>query len=438
MKPEFDNGIGKLYHADARKIPLDDRSVHCVVTSPPYWGLRDYGLGEWIGGDDGCAHKQKMFYDVFTDLYRFKPFIVDCEFCSAKLKQAGIGNERTLSEHVENIVAVGREVHRVLRDDGTFWLNYGDAYAGSGRGSGSMKMGKINAGSKGTHGLSADRSGMLPAKNLYGLPWRIAFALQDDGWILRSAIVWHKPAPMPESVTDRPTSAYEMIFLFAKQGKYFYDGEPLRREWKGSDPGVPWEAIGASRSGKQQGDDPNAKNGISHKRGGGDHIARGANARNVWTINTQGRPDAHFATFPDELPRRCIVAGTSEHGVCADCGSQWEREFEQSAKIERVDPGHKYADGASENGKNGNSIRQAIVARRAAGLSDDSFGKRTIGWRATCDCEAGIVPATVLDPFVGSGTTVEVAQRLGRRGIGLDLNAEYLEIAKQRIGLVLL
>ena len=160
-----------------------------------------------------------------------------------------------------------------------------------------------------------------------GLPWRVAFALQDDGWILRSAIVWHKPNPMPESVRDRPTNAYEMIFefepmegyenifLFSKQQRYYYDAESIRQssnrggersygtKWANDTTGVRHSAKGIHNPEYIKGDT--------------------ANARNVWTIPTQGRPDAHFATFPDEIPRRCILAGTSEHGVCADCGSQW-------------------------------------------------------------------------------------------------------------------
>ena len=186
MSEYWSNGVATLHQADARAMPLPDASVHCVVTSPPYWGLRDYGL------------------------------------------QDGIGLEPTLGEWVANIVAVMREVRRVLRDDGTCWLNLGDAYTGGGRGShdrGDAMQGS-NPGSK-VEPLPMWSHG-LPAKNLMGQPWRVAFALQDDGWILRSAVVWHKPNPMPESVTDRPTNAYEMVFLLSKQGRYFYDAEAMR------------------------------------------------------------------------------------------------------------------------------------------------------------------------------------------------------------------
>ena len=196
--PHWTNGVTTLYEADARAMPLPDKSVHCVITSPPYFGLRDYQLGD-----------------------------------------KGIGLEATLGEWVGNIVETAREVRRVLRDDGTFWLNVGDAYAGSSKGrnaDGSPSVGgaiqrghrgsadgiirgKRNERGQGSGGWSAGDIAVdgLPAKNLMGQPWRVAFALQDDGWILRSAIVWNKPNPMPESVDDRPTSAYEMIFLLTKR-----------------------------------------------------------------------------------------------------------------------------------------------------------------------------------------------------------------------------
>ena len=181
-KPFWSNGVVDLYEADARALPLADKSVHCVVTSPPYWGLRDYSLDA-----------------------------------------TGIGLEATLGEWVENIVAVMREVRRVLRDDGTVWLNLGDAYAAN----------RTYQVTDNKHRDVGNNTGMkvpegLKPKDLMGQPWRVAFALQDDGWILRSAIVWHKPNPMPESVTDRPTSSYEHIFLLSKQGRYFYDAEAIR------------------------------------------------------------------------------------------------------------------------------------------------------------------------------------------------------------------
>ena len=343
------NGVSTLHQADAREIPLPDASVHCVVTSPPYWGLRYYGL------------------------------------------EAGIGLEPTLGEWVENVVEVMREVRRVLRDDGTVWLNLGDAYSGGGRGTNTNGM----------HGLLPEKGSGLEPKNLMGQPWRVAFALQDDGWILRSAIVWHKPNPMPESVTDRPTSAYEMVFLLSKQGRYFYDAEAVREESK-----------------KQ-----NAPRGDESKVARLSYFSNPrVNARNVWTIPTQGRPDAHFATFTDELPRRCILAGTSEHGVCVDCGAPWVLE------VDRLDTGR-----CSGGGGRRRAPEQRDSKSNTLGVIKET---QAIGWRATCDHNANTVPATVLDPFVGSGTSCAIAQTLGRRSIGLDLNPEYLDIAAKRIGAV--
>ena len=217
MKPYWTNGVATLHHADARAIPLPDGSVHCVVTSPPYWGLRDYGLAKWVGGDPECSHAKRLNKSIGIGVgeehnnHNNEPWMGGiCGHCGAKQEAVGIGLEATLGEWVANIVAVMREVRRVLRDDGTCWLNLGDAYS-------SIGHKKSNSG-YGTTGLAGgtpqthhplrrenDTSDMgLPHKSLMGQPWRVAFALQDDGWILRSAIVWHKPNPMPESVTDRP------------------------------------------------------------------------------------------------------------------------------------------------------------------------------------------------------------------------------------------
>ena len=346
----WSNGISTLVHADARDLPLPGGSVHCVVTSPPYFGLREYGVED------------------------------------------AIGNEDTIADHIENLRVVFREIRRVLRDDGTVWLNYGDSYVSHQMDEG--YNGEPNLTRKGRR--SSNQSGQLNkaaasglrSKNLIGMPWRIAFALQDDGWILRSAIVWHKLNPMPESVKDRPSSTYENIFLFSKQDRYFYDGEAVRRVESG-----------------------------------------GANARNVWTFATQSRTDLHFATFPDELPRRCILAGTSAKGACSECGKQWERVIEKPEMPHDIDPITKYGENS-----NGERIRRMIQSRRARGISDtDGWSAKTVGWQPTCGCEAEVVPATVFDPFVGSGTSCAVAQALGRRSVGTDLNHEYLGIAMKRI-----
>ena len=209
--PYWSNGVATLYQADARAIPLPDGSVHCCVTSPPYWGLRDYGLSAWYGGDPECSHlrlakdRQKAhgLTDRFPETAAYGGDAVEpwpagvCGHCGATQQAAGIGLEPTLSDWLANIVAVSREVWRVLRDDGTYWLNLGDAYAGGGRrqeGDTPESVGGLSGKSKGIFGARPQPMSAhgLPAKNLMGQPWRAAFALQDDGWILRSAIVWHK------------------------------------------------------------------------------------------------------------------------------------------------------------------------------------------------------------------------------------------------------
>ena len=287
----FDNGVAQLQQADARSLPLADASVHCVVTSPPYWGLRDYGVDE------------------------------------------GIGLEPTLGEWLANMRQAAAEAWRVLRNDGTFWLNVGDAYAGSwgaqSRGADGdpeaigLSGGQVHAAPKGTHTGSSKRTG-LKAKSLIGMPWRVALALQEDGWILRSAIVWAKPNPMPESVTDRPTRGYEEVFLLAKRGRYFYDADAIREPYSPATMQRVSQSTFDRQTGgpKDYGGNRSMRRGVENLKaridGDSDQQANGANARDVWTIATQPRREAHFATFPDELARRCILAGCPEDGTVLD------------------------------------------------------------------------------------------------------------------------
>lgn len=418
------NGIVNLYHADARALPLDDASVHCAITSPPYWGLRNYGLGEWTGGDAECDHKRNLAPSAKSTLSkgsdgRSYPSSNEtsmgwiggiCGHCGATQSAEGIGLEPTLGEWLYNMRAVGREVWRVLRDDGTWWCNIGDAYANNSVGGASPdgeRRGRKNLATTLHNHSGLSRGSGLPSKNLLGMPWRLAFALRDDGWIVRSDIIWHKPNPMPESVRDRPTSAHEHIFLLTKRPRYFYDAEAVR-DYSGNG----W------RSNKFAARSPERHAG-ENRTVPSDEQPAGANARNVWTIPSQGRSDAHFATFCDELPRRCILAGTSERGVCADCGAPWERVVENHPQ---------------ERQRSGGKLNQHMDRNDADGLMRvGETNRKAIGWQPTCACDADTLPPTVLDPFIGSGTTAAVAQSLGRRAIGVDLNPEYLEIARRRI-----
>ena len=321
----------QILQGDCREIlkTLPDESVHCVVTSPPYFGLRDYGV-------DGQ-----------------------------------MGLEATPDEFIEELVSVFREVRRVLRSDGTCWLNIGDSYANDGKWGGSTG-GKHASGLHGANGLGRQRTqtGLKP-KDLMMMPARLALALQGDGWWIRSEIVWHKENPMPESAKDRPTSAHEKIFLLTKSARYFYDADAVRQpsNYDPTKAKMPdgWDtgpgAHGAiHRSGREKGRKADKQRGLTPRHQG--HInhttldetprGKGANLRNVWGFATSPFREAHFATFPPQLAERCIKAGCPEGG-------------------------------------------------------------------------------TVLDPFGGAGTTGLVADRLERNAILIELNPEYIDIAERRI-----
>lgn len=552
-------------------------SVHCAVTSPPYWGLRDYGV------------------------------------------EGQIGLEPTPDAFVAEMVDVFREVRRVLRDDGTLWLNIGDSYAGSGRGGYPGGAGTLNGSVEGQNNSREARMvqsrrrdnepvprsdvsflGLKP-KHLCMIPWRVALALQADGWWIRSVIVWAKKSPMPESVKDRPTSSWEPIFLMAKSERYFYDAEAVRQPL--SEAAVERQKYGFKHmygniiAANQHAD---ARSFEDAKSYGADDVPSGANLRNVWHLgpepfsesleivhwlpveagacgdgirrtpsegcpvhgcrdprpdderagdqttrspgsvirpgaeqyrvryasslnlgeldrvhswdcscplcsqtaierSTQSRktghapattppctpssgtgigmsdksgphatigsaehtPESrtvedsasrgpgscgdqttsrsvgsctceyhrrytkktdHFATFPTEIPRRAIKAGTSEKGCCPACGAPWRRIVARE-KLTRHRPNAiTKRDGADGTGNH--------CANTVAGVAT-----RTTGWEPTCQCPpADPVPCTVLDPFLGSGTTVAVARELGRHGVGCELNPEYAALARIRIG----
>lgn len=353
---------------DARKLPLRDQSVQCVVTSPPYWGLRNYGLPPLVWDDPGgCEHEwgelirgssQSGSLEGST-LAGTPPGIerrpkwssAFCLHCPAW--RGSLGLEPTPDLHVAHLVDIFREVRRVLRDDGTVWLNLGDSYAGSLKGSAPNHPGyggpkqRTNAGSIGL--LPAKNLPGLKSKDLVGIPWRVAFALQADGWYLRSDIVWAKPNPMPESVRDRPTRSHEYLFLLSKNQRYYYDSgaikEPSTRQSglaanfarTTKDHVIPGQSVAQHRLNRVATEDSGSRN-----------------RRSVWFLPTQPYRGAHFATFPEKLVEPCILAGVPLGGV-------------------------------------------------------------------------------VLDPFVGSGTTVIVAQRLGRVGIGVDLKLDYLRLAQGRL-----
>jgi DNA modification methylase len=301
----------QILTGDCREVlpTMEAGSVQCCVTSPPYWGLRDYGTAQWEGGDAACEHTStRRGYDSADKEATNRgssrdPIYGNCRLCGARRIDSQLGLEATPEEYIANMVAVFRAVWRVLRDDGTLWVNMGDSYAGSntiGWREGNLLK---NGGNSNRDGVG--RVPGLKPKDLCMMPARLAMALQADGWYLRSEIVWAKPNPMPESVTDRPTKAHEMIYLLAKQERYFYDAEAIREEsvtvnprGLSPNPGVKNIALGkAGRSttlGKWTQDDK----------------LSGRNKHSVWTIATQPYAEAHFATFPEEIPKLCILAGS--------------------------------------------------------------------------------------------------------------------------------
>lgn len=487
---------------------LPDESVHCVVTSPPYWGLRDYKVEPTVfGGDPECGHdwgpvelgkrKDMLPIDVTTSVARSGTDERQdgashnggrfCVKCGAWL--GTLGNEPTLDLHIDHLVEIFREVRRVLRKDGVLWLNYGDAYANDGKWGGSTG-GKHAAGLHGQTGIGRQKvtTGLKP-KDLLMMPSRVALALQADGWWLRSEIVWHKPNPMPESTTDRPTNAHEKLFLLSKSGStlfwthpehpgvrscpkpdrywrhketreetreepenwratkewsklnywrgydYYYDAVAVREVGQSGPSDIKKMAEGKERIGGKHKrlDDPLSRASSATNIGRKRSVATPGhrNHRNVWTIATAPYRGAHFATFPPDLVEPCIKAGTSEKGACAECGAPWTR------------TGNKTLVPTAKAAKTG-----VIDDRDLSADSNDGGANRqkdghipgwrneftTTGWAPTCGCDAGDpVPAVVLDCFAGAGTVGLVADQLGRSSVLIEINPDYAEMARNRI-----
>jgi DNA modification methylase len=405
-----DSGEAKLYYgldvSEGLKL-LPDASVHMVATSPPYWGLRDYGV------------------------------------------EGQLGSEETLEEYVARLVKVFREVARVLRPDGTLWLNLGDSYVSSPTGNMGTKSKLHEAYTSETYTSTIENQytkrsrpptpSNLKPKDLVGIPWRVALALQADGWYLRSDIVWAKSACMPESIRDRPTRAHEYVFLFAHPdsgGRYFYDADAIREgshthTRKGTKGGHKLTQMGGYKglAGGTLKRDPDEPYGFAR-----DITTVGRNKRSWWNINPKPYKGAHFAVWPPKLVEPMIKAGTSEKGCCPTCGSQWERVVE---KVIPTDPGRS-EDAQHVQAADQLSARAASTgARRLGQAYQDQLDKnpsKTIGWRPTCECpEHKPVRAVVLDPFSGSATTGMVALGIRRDYIGIDLNEDDLPMAQARI-----
>ena len=301
---------------------LPDQCVNTCITSPPYWGLRDYGTATWIGGDPNCNHMRdsKVNPSGNTDTGHKAMFEKDnavgdaiykseCPKCGAKRKDQQLGIEETPDQFVKNLVNVFREVRRVLKDDGTVWLNLGDSYCGTGHKKDSIDPlisgGKARNGQK--FALNNKIEG-LKSKDLVGIPWKVAFALQADGWYLRQDIIWHKPNPMPESVKDRCTKSHEYIFLLSKNAHYYFDHESIKEGTTTKD------NIIRNRDETKLNNTP----GRTRMEGLKTNEYETKNKRSVWTVTTKPYSEAHFATYPHDLIIPCIKAGCPENGTVLD------------------------------------------------------------------------------------------------------------------------
>ena len=310
-----------------RLADIPDNTIQTCVTSPPYWGLRDYGTASWDGGDPACDHQGKPMAtkaninrncgtgnDIKNATAR--EFYKDiCGKCGATRIDSQIGLEQTPDEYVEQMVAVFREVRRVLKDDGTLWLNLGDSYAGNN--SRASNNGRAGFGTK-REGVFTKTGEGLKDKDLVGIPWRVAFALQADGWWLRQDIIWHKPNPMPESVTDRCTKAHEYLFLLTKSAKYHFDHKAIAELSTSFNPKP------SERQGPKNIIGNMSERGVTRTTEGlnlksqSEKTKEFRNRRSVWTIATKPFRGAHFAVMPETLVEPCILAGSQPNDTILD------------------------------------------------------------------------------------------------------------------------
>lgn len=425
-----------LLQGDCRNVlaTLPDESVQCCITSPPYWGLRDYRTASWEGGDQNCDHvadqsKTKKFgNDAFNEDRPSREetktagyyFDKVCGKCGATRIDAQLGLEQSPEEYVDNLVEVFREVRRVLRDDGTLWLNLGDSYTSGNRADRDPALVSSSSGlTNRSNGLNRARTPVgLKPKDLVGIPWRVAFALQADGWWLRQDIIWAKPNPMPESVTDRCTKSHEYIFLLTKSVKYYFDNDAIKEN---STSFVAGTETNIRFGGNKYGD---SEEQLHRTKSGNEYTDSGKrNKRSVWTVSTRPFKEAHFATFPPELIEPCVLASTSHFGMCAECNAPYKRIVERGEIPDRttrdntlgVIPGR-------DKTTRLNTVDMAVIPTT------------TTGWGKTCTCATDAVkPCVILDPFSGAGTTGVVAIKHSRCYIGTELNPDYVEMSRKRI-----
>lgn len=421
-----------IQHDARTRWPLPDNSVDVIVTSPPYWGLRDY---------------------KHTDQ---------------------IGQERTPEEFIQTMVHVFTEGNRVLKEGGSLWLNLADTYwGGKGQSGGAWQGDHLNGDGqnftqKGQTRPQDRRHPFIKPKDLVGIPWEVALALRNAGWYLRQDIIWNKPNPLPESMNDRCSKSHEYLFFLTKGRNYFFDQVAIMQPVKDVSAVRLSQDLGAQNGSQRT---PGKTNGTMKAVPG--KVEGMANKKSVWTVATKGfdgefctacrryyegrtrglirtetviekgkevkrnycqcgRHDAwvaHFATFPEELIIDCIKASTSQEGNCATCGAPWERVTESAFDVDTDgDTNSRY-----EKGSTANRLAMKRQAAREQGLEYSST-RRTVGWKPTCACarEEKVRPV-VVDPFMGGATTAMVALSLGCDFIGLELNQDYIDLATNRI-----
>lgn len=369
---------------------MEPDSVQMVVTSPPYWGLRDNGTGP-----------------------------------------GQLGMEPTPGEYVDRMVGIFREVRRVLRPDGVVFLNLGDCYIAHVNGN----QDELRNPGLGPYGVQANRPESragdfvrnmasdirmapnrrpvagLKNKDLVGIPWRVALALQADGWWLRRDIIWHIPNPSPESVTDRPARSHEYVFLLAKSERYFYDCEAVK------------EPVSGTANPRGTGINRKAREGVAHmSRQNSSYSAAitglvaTRNQRSVWRVPVQPYHGSHYAVYPPRLVEPCILAGSSPY-ACGICGAPWRREVEVYYEKHRDGGVHRF-----QRRRDGSGAPHRVVRR-----------SRLSGWSPTCEHQDRSGRCVVFDPFLGSGTTAMVAERLGRHWLGFEQDARCEALIQERV-----
>lgn len=482
-----DGEFCKLYlgHVIDRLKEMPAKSVQCVVTSPPYWGLRDYGMVEkfkteeqalqWasqtaarlnrdFGGSTVRHNTKGTTYDAQNKLWLGRVG-TETLLCGKVWGQIGSEPSPDCGTHgkaqcgkcfVCSMVEVCAEIYRVLRDDGVFWLNLGDSYSGGKTGRadlsnlkgsfGNRDLTQVKSGDKyhGTQSSQRKPEG-IPSGNLIGIPWRVALALQEWGWVLRQDVIWSKPSPMPESVRNRCTKSHEYIFLLTKSMNYFYDADAIREPLK---LGADHDRTRGDHRIQTPGDDyTTGSKGSAGLRGQMTSNPDGRNKRSVWRVSSQGYPGAHYAVFPPKLIEPCILSGTSPK-CCGNCSAPWRRVTVEK-KLKRDRP-NDYVKRTGEEGT-GNSCANSVAGVEVKTLrfepTCECLGKQVKTRVETVDEETGKVkkrivynyfsdlpldqhpvkPCVVLDPFVGSGTSCVVAIDHGRHSIGIDLSEEYLK-----------